>query len=97
MTARAPDRRTDEEFIELVCSDEDLLAAEFDAIIAANWPGRPPAPPADLTRVPEEQRHGRSPSSGRVMPGDTRGAVVPARSRQRSPPGTGSSPCHRDR
>ena len=35
-------RTVDEQFLDLICNDEDLLAAEFDAIIAAEWP-RPPA------------------------------------------------------
>lgn len=30
-----------EEFIELVCSDPELVAAEFAAIIAAEWPTFP--------------------------------------------------------
>jgi len=34
-----------EQFIELVCADEDLLQAEFEAIIAAEWPTPPPARP----------------------------------------------------
>jgi hypothetical protein len=32
----------DEQVLALICSDEDLLRAEFDAIITAEWP-RPPA------------------------------------------------------
>jgi hypothetical protein len=31
-------RDVDEELVELVCADDELLAAEFEAIIAANWP-----------------------------------------------------------
>ena len=34
-------RTVEEEFVDLVCSDADLLAAEFDAIIAAEWPEPP--------------------------------------------------------
>jgi hypothetical protein len=40
-----PDARVtdtvDAAFIELICNDADLLAAEFDAIIAAEWPTPP--------------------------------------------------------
>ncbi len=36
----------DEQFVELICSDEELLLAEFDAIIAAEWP----TPPSRLPR-----------------------------------------------
>lgn len=32
-----------EEFIELVCSDAEWVAAEFEALIAAQWPTEPPA------------------------------------------------------
>ena len=37
----------DEDFVQLVCADEQLLRAEFDAIIDREWPARhPPAQPA---------------------------------------------------
>ena len=36
-------RIVDEQFLQLICDDPELLAAEFDAIIAAEWP----APPTD--------------------------------------------------
>lgn len=38
-------RTVDERFLDLICNDQDLLDAEFDAIIAAEWPG-PPTDPA---------------------------------------------------
>lgn len=34
----------DEEFLELMCADEELLRAEFDAIIAEEFAGSPPLP-----------------------------------------------------
>lgn len=34
-------RHTDDAFVDLVCADDDLLRAEFEAIIEANWPERP--------------------------------------------------------
>ena len=47
-------RTIDEQFLALMCFNEDLLRAEFDAIITAEWPrpagehtgprSRPPAP-----------------------------------------------------
>src|SRR6476659_9529514 len=37
---------TAEQFVELLCADEDLLRAEFDAIIAAEWPSPPRVLPA---------------------------------------------------
>lgn len=32
----------DEQFIELICADDELVQAEFDAIISAEWPATPP-------------------------------------------------------
>jgi len=37
-------RSLEEEFLDLVCADEELLRAEFDAIIAQEWGGRRPPP-----------------------------------------------------
>jgi len=51
-TALSPewDRWFDEAFTDLISGDEDLVRAEFDALIAASWqppvPPPPPAPPA---------------------------------------------------
>jgi hypothetical protein len=81
-------RAVDEQFLDLICSDADLLAAEFDAIIAAEWP-KPPA-----------RRPGRDATDGHVGSGRTRRAADPGRgqvsrprhpriggwARQRSPP-----------
>jgi hypothetical protein len=55
--------RTDpqEEFLALLCADEDLLRAEFDAIVEAN--GCRPRPPRPTPpRRPFEWRPRRSPS-----------------------------------
>ena len=80
-------RGVDEEFLELMCADEDLLRAEFDAIIAREWSGTPP--PADLPAASSGTGHG--PRRHRLR----RGAVASPRpehpgadgwSRQRSPP-----------
>jgi len=40
-TGDAPTRNVEEQFLDLICHDPDLLAAEFDAIIAAEWPEPP--------------------------------------------------------
>ena len=82
-------------FVELVSTDTQLLRAEFDAIVAANFPraaGRPrrllPARPA--SSIAERQgrevppRRGWPPRCGR-MPVRARSAVDD-RARQRSPP-----------
>jgi hypothetical protein len=78
----------DEQFLELMCADEELLQAEFDAIIAEEWPDS--SPPTDL---PAESSGDSSRPSG---PRLTRaGPTTPRRphhpgtdgwSRQRSPP-----------
>lgn len=36
----------DEEFLALVCSDPELLRAEFESIVAAGWSSPPPQTPA---------------------------------------------------
>jgi hypothetical protein len=74
----------EEQFLDLVYGDTDLLAAEFDAIIAAEWP----EPPADEhgPSVPDRQ-----PDGG---PGRRRGGPVSRLrhpglggwARERSPP-----------
>jgi hypothetical protein len=58
----------DREFYELICADPDLVAAEFDEIIAAGWgtasPGHPrpplrrerPAGPASRRPIHHEHR-----------------------------------------
>lgn len=39
----------DEEFLELLCAEEDLLRAKFDAMIAAEWPAHHQTLPAIIT------------------------------------------------
>jgi len=81
-------RTVDVQFFELICSDADLLAAEFDAIIAAEWPD----PPAD---TPGRGAVGGYPGNGaaRRATEPVRGPAPPLRhpgiggwARQRSPP-----------
>jgi hypothetical protein len=81
-------RTVDEQFLDLICGDADLLAAEFDTIIAAEWH----TPPAD--------RPGRSTAGGHPGDGAARRGADPVRglvsrprhpgiggwARQRSPP-----------
>lgn len=56
----ATTRSTEEQFIGLLCADEEMLRAEFDAIIAAEWPEPPPAEPASPYdgRAPAERPQG---------------------------------------
>lgn len=77
---------TEEEFLAIVCSDEDLMRAEFDAIIAAEWPSPPPDRPEndDLVEpAPRTVRRPPIPNQAR-RPDQPRG--IRGRSRERSPP-----------
>ena len=56
----------EEEFLAIVCSDEDLVRAEFDAIIAAEWPSLPPDTPDDDAVERSPGTAGRQPRSGQV-------------------------------
>ncbi|WP_285551722.1 hypothetical protein [Actinoplanes regularis] len=68
-TALSPewDRGFDEAFTELISGDPDLVRAEFDAIIGANFnePPTSPAPPAPSAArpAPSHPRPGPSPTS----------------------------------
>jgi hypothetical protein len=72
-------RTVDEQCVELICNDPDLLAAEFDAIIAAEWPQPPPDRPA------------RGAASGHPGNGAARRPAQPVRDPVAPPrrPGTG--------
>ena len=85
----APSRwdELDAQFLDLICADEDLLRAEFDAIITAGWGSRmhrsrPPihAPASPHVRGARATRRSRNP---RLRPDPIAGS----RARQRSPPG----------
>ena len=45
-TAAEPTLVAAEEFLEIVYADDDLVRAEFDAIVAAEWSAPPPDEPA---------------------------------------------------
>jgi hypothetical protein len=81
-------RTVEDQFLDLIYGDTDLLAAEFDAIIAAEWPEPPAARPG-------RSGAGRHPDSGpaRRAADPVRGPVSRPRhpgiggwARQRSPP-----------
>jgi hypothetical protein len=61
------ERSVDEQILDLICSDEELLQAEFDAIIAAEWPEPPVSLPrrAAPGRKPERARSGRGRAAAR--------------------------------
>jgi hypothetical protein len=86
-----------ETFLELVYADEELLRAEFDAIIAEEWgqptpparrrPTRPPAPPPQ-----RRERHHGSAGGSTGRPGRQHHPTGEGRSRQRAPPAAASKP-----
>ena len=79
----------DEQFIEVMCADEELLRAEFDAIIAEEWPGSPPpADPAPGTPGANQGPRGSGLPGRRVATsGRPHHPGADGWSRQRSPPG----------
>ncbi len=85
-------RSTDEQHLELLCADEDLVRAEFDAIITAQWPGPPPAEPdrgADAEPDPRRVQH-RPETGDALPPSRPRHPGIGGWTRQRSPPARGS-------
>jgi hypothetical protein len=84
-------RCTDADFIDVVCADEDLLRAEFEAIVAATWP-EPPSTPADplpaAARRPVDRPFRAIQSRADSPPADG-DATAEDRGRERSPPETG--------
>ena len=86
----------DEEFLELVYADEQLLRAEFDDIVAQEWPtGHPPARPTAATpgTDPRPRRH-LGPRGVRASRRQRRHPGAARSRRQRSPPrlGQGGAP-----
>jgi hypothetical protein len=87
-TADTAARTVEEQFLDLICNDADLLTAEFDAIIAAEWPNPPVNPPG---RGPTGRQPTR-PAARRLMTRVRRTVSRPRHpgtggwARQRSPP-----------
>ncbi len=82
--ALAPDQAVHEQFLALLCQDEQLLRAEFEDLIAASWPTRSrrlPPPGAASPRAQPPRGPGSQPAPqppGRCEPR--------AQARQRAPP-----------
>ncbi len=80
----------DEQFLDLICSDADLVAAEFEAIIAAEWPDPPTRRPGrGITGG--QSGSGRARGTGDPVPGPgspPRQPEIHRWARQRSPPPT---------
>jgi hypothetical protein len=75
------------EFVDLLCRDEQFLRAEFDAIVAAEWPRIPPVRPgAECWGAPvrHDRRRARSPVGQVRLVAHIVRAI--RRARQRSPP-----------
>ena len=78
-----------EEFLELLLADEELLRAEFEAIIAAEWPGPPPNQAHRRVGDPHGHHQWRRPQLPPARaPRPERGAHEGS-ARQRSPPARG--------
>jgi len=74
-------------FIDLICQDDDLLRAEFDALIAASWDPPPAAPPPAPPRRPPPGAG--PPAAAFIDPGRPYVGGTPTRwhhRRQRAPP-----------
>jgi hypothetical protein len=79
-------------FLDLVCSDADLLAAEFDAIVSVGWGAVPPGRPSGPPPVPEPARERPfwALTAGEVPQAPPRhGEPDPLPGRQRGPPRRG--------
>jgi hypothetical protein len=86
-TDAATPQTVEGQLADLICSDQELLDAEFDAIIAAEWSDLPPDNAGDdaLERSPREARHPRGAGELQLTKRSGKSGVV-GRSRQRSPP-----------
>ncbi len=80
-------RSVEEQFLDLLLADDDLIQAEFNAIIAAEWPGPPPNLPRRRVRGgPDPGRRRRQRATATKGPGAGRRPPVDGSARQRSPP-----------
>jgi len=62
------DRGFDDAFTDLICSDDDLVRSEFDALIRASWRPPSPSPPAVGSPAgpgPSDPGPGRGPAERR--------------------------------
>jgi hypothetical protein len=87
-TGEPVERALDEQFLELVCSDEELLRAEFDAIVSAEWPTPPNHAPAHRPSGEPPTPRGQpwSPAPGARLMNRPRHPGLGGWARQRSPP-----------
>src|SRR6185312_11977010 len=78
----------DAQFLDLICADAELLAAEFDAIIAAEWPQPPTGRPGRGAAGghPGARAAGRAADPARNLADRPRHPGIGGWARQRSPP-----------
>lgn len=78
----------DEQFYDLICVDADLVAAEFEAIIAAEWPETPARPPRHRD-AGGYRGNGGAPRAATGSPGlasPARDGDIDRSARERAPP-----------
>ena len=74
-------------FVDLICQDDDLVRAEFDALVAASWDTPPgPPPPAPPRRPPAGADHSVTPVVDAARPYAGTSPVRRRDRRQRGPP-----------
>lgn len=86
-------REVYDQLVDLICDDADLLATEFDAIIAAEWPD-PPADPPPLEptgRRPTKRLAHRPPARNGSTLARPQQPDAGGQARQRAPPFTAPS------
>ena len=88
LTETRYDPATAEDFLSIVLSDDELVRAEFEAIVAEQWPDEPPGRGDGEER--EEPSAGRAPlGAGAARPSSSarcRNEPIDRWWRQRSPP-----------
>ncbi len=83
----SPARDLDQLLVDLICADEDLVRAEFEAIVAAEWPSTPPTDPAGAAPAkPAPRRDRRRRSRSAAVVGRPRHPGIGEWRRERSPP-----------
>ncbi|MCP2259994.1 hypothetical protein LX15_003705 [Streptoalloteichus tenebrarius] len=86
---RAAQQVVDEAFVDLVYGDEDLLRAEFDAIVRAAWHRPPPVPPRPRSGPPAPEAGPHAADDAEPGPAPRARPHAPGAdgwARQRSPP-----------
>lgn len=82
-----PTSTVDEEFLDLILADDDLLQAEFDAIVAASWSDLDRPPPRPKSPPPPAGPPGRALAMrGWVQNPHRRWPDLRSQARERSPP-----------